>query len=67
MQKTRLDECTAGDGNGKALSTPSVVHGNYACFNFDGFKGANISFLNKLASETTEETSNEKEGARSDE
>ena len=34
---------------------------------FDGFKGDNVSFLNKLASEPAEETSNEKEGMTSDE
>ena len=66
-ENPRLDEHTAGDGNDKALSALSVIHGNYDYVSFDRFKGASFSFLNKLAAETTEETSNEKEGARSDE
>ena len=66
-EKPRLDKYAAIDGNGKALSAPPAVRGDYACVNFDSFKGDNASFLNKLAAETIEETSNEKEGARSDE
>ena len=44
-----------------------MVNGNYTYVSFDGVKGANVSFLNKLTSEPTEETSNEKEGVKSDE
>ena len=66
-ENPRLDEHTAGDGNDKALSALSVVHGNYDYVSFDGFKGANVSLFNKLAVETIEETSNEKEVVTSDE
>ena len=62
-EKSRLDERTAGDGNDKALSTPHVLRGDYACISFDGFKGANVSFLNKFTSEPEEE----KERVQSDE
>ena len=66
-KKPRLYEHAAGDRNGKVLSVLSLVRGNYACVSFDGFKGSNVSFLNKLAVETIEETSNEKELVESDE
>ena len=66
-EKSRLDECTAWDWNDKALSILSVVHGDYTYVSFDRLKGDNVYFLNKIASETAEETSNEKEGVKSDE
>ena len=66
-KKARLDKRTDGHGNGKALPTSYVVHGNYTYVSFDGFKGTNVSFLNKLSSEPAEETSNENKRVKSDE
>ena len=49
-------------------SQPSVVYENHTCIIFDGFKGANVSFLNSVSShiEPAEDIMplNEEEGAK---